>query len=78
MREHVDPGTCQRLGVFQIEDVRGGPEAVLVRLLDEGVLCRHRHLRGGPEVVVHADLDDVRLRCRNLVDFRASLLWPSR
>ena len=35
VRERVDAGADQPLGVLEIEDVRGDPQAALVRLVDD-------------------------------------------
>ena len=57
----VDTGPEEGFRVVEIEDVRGDPQLAAVRLVDDGSIHVGRHLRGRAEVVVHADLDDVRL-----------------
>ena len=66
--DHVDAGAEQILGVVEIEDVRGDAQPAGVCLVDHGPVDLGRHLGRGAEVVVHADLDHVRLQRRDARD----------
>jgi hypothetical protein len=68
VRECVDPGTNQALRVFAVEDVRNHPESSLVRLVDDGAINFGSQLLVLAIPCVDADLDDVELVRRELLD----------
>ena len=61
VRERVEPGADEPLGVLQIEDVRGDPQPALVRLVDDGAVDLGRQLLVLAVAGVDPDLDDVDL-----------------
>jgi len=74
MRERIDPGLDEPLPVLLVEDVRGGTQAVLVRLLDGGFVLGRKDLVDIAVAVVDPDLDDVDLGRRVGLDRLAGLL----
>ena len=60
MGDHVHTGLEQLLGVVEIEKMCCHAKPARVRLLDDGTVDLGRHLLARAEVVIHANLDDVR------------------
>ena len=61
MREGVDAGRQQSLGIFEGENVRGDTELQFVRLVNHGSVERRRQLRKLAIAIVDPDLDQVDL-----------------
>ena len=72
--ERVDPGADEPLAVFLVEDVRGDAKAVLVSLVDRGLVLRRKHLVDLAFAIVDPDLDDVDLVLRVRLHRLARLL----
>ena len=71
VRDVVGSRVEQRLGVGEVEEVRGDAQPSLVRLVDDGAIDLGRHLGRRAKVVVDADLDDVHLLIRDAGNLRA-------
>ena len=78
MRDEVDAGTEERLRVVEVEDVGRDAQAVLVRLIDHGRRRLERHLGRRAEVVVDANLDEIRFHRGDAIDFLARGLGRGR
>ena len=72
--EGVDPRLQETLRIFEREDVGGHPQAVLVRLVDDGAVELRSQLVELAAAVVHPDLDEVHVRASELLDRRPRLL----
>ena len=74
MREDVEVGAHQPLGIFHVEDVRGDANAGLVRLVDDGGILFRGDLLDLAVPVVDPDLDDLNVERGIVPDSLAALL----
>ncbi len=74
MRKGVDPGAEQSLRVLEVEDMRGHPETMLVRLVDDRRVNLRCHLLVLAASRIDPDLDDVDLLLRQFQHRLAAFL----